>query len=89
MSKALGIEHPKHPHLVRAGQGGVAGEVADLRQDVNKAFGYSESRASTKNYPEISMIDGGLPPITGGEMVIRGTNLLQGQSFAPRDRYRA
>lgn len=37
LSKAFGSKNPARPHLVR-GPGGVAGEVADLRQDIDDAF---------------------------------------------------
>lgn len=38
-SKSIGTEHPAIPHLVRSGmKGGLAGEIADLRNDVDTGF---------------------------------------------------
>jgi hypothetical protein len=41
MSKLFGTSTPRRPHLVRPG-GGLKGEIADLRSDVNEAFGVME-----------------------------------------------
>jgi hypothetical protein len=42
MSYAFGDQRPKKPHLVQDGKGGVAGEVGDLRSDIEDAFTRSE-----------------------------------------------
>lgn len=42
MSKSFGNMRPVLEHLVR-GEGGLAGEIADLRHDVDKAFGTLEA----------------------------------------------
>ena len=42
-SRSFSDERPQRPHLVRRFKRGLAGEVADLRADVEKAFGGVES----------------------------------------------
>lgn len=42
-SKTFGNQAPKISHLVHAGKGGLAGEIADLRSDVDAAFTKLES----------------------------------------------
>ena len=42
-SRAFGRRGPRIPHLVQAGKGGLAGEVADLRADVEAACHYIET----------------------------------------------
>jgi len=57
----------------------VAGEVDDLRNDVEEGFQNFEERAG---FPELDWIDGGAPSVDGGDdMVLVGRNLLQGQTF--------
>lgn len=51
----------------------------DIRTDVEAAFSIVESRTG---YPKIAWVDGHAKvPKTGGDIVIRGSNLLQGQTF--------
>jgi hypothetical protein len=38
MSRSFGDKVSRRPHLVRAGKGGVAGEIGDLRRDIEEAF---------------------------------------------------
>lgn len=81
VSKAFGSEHVAKPHLIKP-QGGVAAEIWDLRVDLERAFSKAEGRPAASHYPELSMVDGSIPPLTGGDMVLRGTYLIQGQTFA-------
>ncbi len=67
-------------HLV-TGKGGVAGEVDDLRGDVEVGFTANEDRT---DYPELDWLDitGGALLAAGGDIVLEGRNILQGQTFA-------
>lgn len=76
-SKAFGSSRAKKAHLVRAG-GGLKGEVADLRADVEEGFQNLEERAG---FPEVYYVDGAGPSAAGADMVLKGANLLQGQTF--------
>ena len=76
-SKAMASQGPAKPHLT-TGKGGVAGEVDDLRKDVDAGFETLESRTG---YPDIHWVDGGLVA-AGGDHVIKGAGLLAGQTFA-------
>ena len=78
-SLAFGSEKPQRAGLSVDGKGGFAGELGDLRKDLQNAFKKLEARTS---YPEIQWLDGGAPSVGGGDLVIKGANLLQGQSFA-------
>jgi hypothetical protein len=80
ISKSFGGEAPRRPHLVQNGKGGVAGEVGDLRADVEDGFSALEGRSGT--FPELQWVDGGHPAAAGGDMVLKGANLIQGQEFA-------
>lgn len=80
-SKCFGNRKAVHPHLVQRGTGGVAGEVGDLRYDTENAFRTIETRTGM---PSADWIDGGAVPYDGGDAVIKGTNLLQGQTVASR-----
>jgi hypothetical protein len=81
-SKSMGTSMPRRPHLAVLGKGGVGGEVADLRHDVDTALQRLEERASSLSYPELHWLDGTAVPYDGGDLVLRGANLLQGQTFA-------
>jgi hypothetical protein len=76
-SKSFGSQAASKPHLVR-GSGGVAGEVADLRGDTEQGFRASEAKTG---FPELDFIDGAGPAAAGGDMVLVGRALLQGQTF--------
>ena len=76
-SRAFGSQRAYKQHLT-LGKGGLAGEITDLRNDVEEGFQNFEKRAS---FPEISYIDGTGPAAAGGDMILKGTNLLQGQTF--------
>jgi hypothetical protein len=79
-SRAFGSQRYVKQHLL-LGKGGVAGEVLDLRNDVEEGFQNFEGRAS---FPEIDWIDisAGKPSISGAvDITLKGRNLLQGQSF--------
>jgi len=77
-SKAFGTQRANKQHLV-LGKGGVAGEVADLRRDVEEGFQNNEERAG---FPEVDWVDGGAMSVDGGDdFVIKGSNLLQDQEF--------
>jgi hypothetical protein len=81
-SKSFGMSTPRRPHLAVLGKGGVAGEVAELRRDADVAMHAMEERSSAMLYPEIGWLDGSAIAAAGGPVVIRGSNLLQGQTFA-------
>lgn len=76
-SKSFGSEKAVKPHLLQQ-TGGLAAEILDLRRDVEDAFVVSDAKAG---FPEILWVDGGAPSAAGGSMVIKGLNLLQGQTF--------
>jgi len=72
-SKTFGPESARRPHLVQDGKGGVAGEVGDLRADVERAITKLEARTGLL---EIQWVDGGLVAV-GGDHVVKGVGLLQ------------
>lgn len=76
-SKSFGTQRARLPHLVR-GTGGVAGEVSDLRGDIEEGFQALENRTG---FPELDAVDGAGPSPAGGDMVLVGRALLQGQVF--------
>lgn len=78
-SKTFGPETAQRPHLVQDGKGGVAGEVGDLRGDVEVAIEKLELRTS---FPELDWMDGATITAAGGDIILEGRNLLQGQTFA-------
>ena len=73
-SRAFGPEKARRPHLAK-----LTTEVGDLRRDVERAFTRSEGK---DGYPDLQWVDGGAPAAAGGDMVVKGAGLLQGQSFA-------
>jgi len=75
-SKAFGSQRAYKAHLVKGH--GLSGEIADLRSDVEEGFQNLEERAG---YPELDYVDGAGPAAAGGDMILVGRNLLQGQSF--------
>lgn len=78
MSKSFGTMHPLKPHLLQQ-TGGIAAEVKDIRDDVETAFKNSEGRAG---FPELDWLDPGTLLAAGqATFVLRGRNLLQGQTF--------
>lgn len=76
-SKAMESQRAAKPHLTE-GKGGVAGEVADLRGDLDSALETLESRVG---YPELDWLDGASITAAGGDIVLEGRSLLQGQTF--------
>ena len=78
-SKSFGTQKARLPHLVR-GTGGVAGEVSDLRGDIEEGFQALENRTG---FPELDLHDitGGAIAAAGGDAALVGRVLLQGQSF--------
>ena len=83
-SKAFGGKSPRKSHLVKP-SGGMGAEVYDARKDVEEAFTSAEGRPATDEYPELDYIDGAGPVAAGGDMVLVGRFLLNGQSFAGLD----
>lgn len=84
-SKAFGSERPVRPHLVQPGPG-VSGEVNDLRSDIDDAFEVLEGM-SASNYPFIDWVDlDSSISIGGGDITVRGQNLLNGGSVASLDK---
>lgn len=80
-SKSFGSEVARIPHLAQAGGSGLVGELGDVRADVETAFSRLEGRVSASNFPEIDWLDGTVAA-AGGDIVLQGRNLLQGQTFA-------
>lgn len=76
-SKAFGSQRAYKKHLI-LGKGGLAGEIGDLRGDVEEGFQNLEERAG---FPELYYIDGAGPSAAGADMVLVGVNFLQGQTF--------
>lgn len=76
-SRAFGSQRGKKTHLT-LGKTGLAGEVADLRSDVEEGFQNAEAR---EGFPELYYVDGAGPSAAGADMVLKGANLLQGQTF--------
>lgn len=76
-SKAFGSQRAAKAHLLQQ-TGGLAAEIKDLRSDVEEGFQNLEERAG---YPELDYVDGAGPAAAGGDMVLVGRNLLQGQTF--------
>lgn len=76
-SKAFGTQRAAKAHLLRGG-GGLSGEIADLRNDVEEGFQNLEAMAG---FPFLDFVDGAGPAAAGGDMVLVGRNLLQDQTF--------
>jgi hypothetical protein len=76
-SRAFGPERARRPHLSK-----LTTEVGDLRRDVERAFTRSEAK---DGYPDLQWVDGGAPAALGGDMIVKGAGMLQGQSFAELD----
>lgn len=81
-SKAFSEQRPRRPHLLRSG--GFGREIDDARKDLNTAFNALEKRDPALDYPELDWIDitTGAPAAAGGDVMLKGRNLLQGQTFA-------
>lgn len=76
-SKAFGSQRAYKKHLTQ-GKGGLAGELVDLRNDVEEGFQNLEARAG---FPFLDFVDGAGPAAAGADMALVGRNLLQDQSF--------
>ena len=77
-SRAFGTQRGRKSHLT-LGKTGLAGEVADLRADVEEGFQNAESRAG---YPMLDALDPATLLAAGqASFVLVGRNLLQGQTF--------
>lgn len=59
-SRSFGSERPQKAHLVR-GKGGVAGEVTDLRNDVDDAFEALEDEIQSGSPASTTLLQGGQP----------------------------
>lgn len=86
MSKSMGDQGPRIAHLVHKGKGGLAGEIADLRSDLDTGMSRLEGRDASLDYPELDYIDGTGPSAAGADMALVGRNLLQQQTFAELDK---
>lgn len=77
-SKSFGSERAFKAHLLQAG--GLAGEVRDLRGDVEEGFQNNEARAS---FPHLDWLDDttGALLAAGGPIKLLGRNLWQDQTF--------
>lgn len=80
VSRSFGSRGPQKPHLSR-GSGGLAGELADLRQDVDDAVVQIESKTGMPQLERVLL--GGALSIAGVPINsdILGKNFLQGQTF--------
>lgn len=76
-SKAFGSKRAYKAHLLR-GSGGLSAEISDLRNDVEEGFQNFEARAG---FTRLDYIDGAGPSAAGADMVLKGANLLQDQTF--------
>ena len=77
-SVAFGSQRAQKAHLLR-GTGGLSAEIADLRNDVEEGFQNSESKSG---FPVLDALDPGTLLAAGqATFVIKGRNLLQGQTF--------
>lgn len=79
-SKAFSGQHPQRPHILRGG--GTGREIKDTRNDVDNALELFEARDAALEYPELDWIDGGFIAAAGGDIVLKGRFLQQGQEFA-------
>lgn len=79
-SLVFGGEAPKNPALAAQAKGGQSGELGDIRADVESAMQRLEAR--DYGQPEIDWIDGGAAAAAGGDIIIKGRNLLQGRDAA-------
>lgn len=77
-SRAYGGEKPYMRHLVQ--DPGMGRFLRDLSEDVDRAFRYREQRYE---HPNITFVDlsEGSPNTSGGLLVVKGENFLQGQLF--------
>ena len=76
-SKSFGAARAFRAHLMTGH--GLAKEVADLRADVEEGFQNNEAAAS---FPHLDVIDAtSVVKAAGGDIVLAGRNLLQGQTF--------
>jgi hypothetical protein len=76
-SRSFGTQVPKRAALVKP-TGGQAGELYDLRDDVDLGFRNAEGRV---DFPQLEWVDGGAFAAAGGDVVLKGANLVQGQTF--------
>ena len=76
-SRAFGSQRAYKQHLIR-GTGGLAGEIGDLRRDVEEGFQNAEAKA---DYPTLDAIDNALLAAGQASLKLVGRNLLQGQTF--------
>jgi len=76
-SISFGAQNEKIPHLTE-GKDGLAGEIYDLRLDVDQGFQNSEGRVG---FPELDWLVGAEPAASGATVVFRGRNLNQKQTF--------
>lgn len=76
-SKSFGTKQPLKPHLI-VGDSGIPGEVGDLRRDIEEAFLTTEGRVG---FPTLAWLTGAVTIPGGGNLTIKGTGLLQSQTF--------
>ena len=77
-SKSFGTTRAHKDHLVRSQ--GLAGEIRDLRSDVEEGFQNNEERSG---FPHLDWTDvsSGAIKAAGGDVILYGRSLLQGQTF--------
>ncbi|CAB4131685.1 hypothetical protein UFOVP276_79 [uncultured Caudovirales phage] len=76
-SKSFGTQHAKIEHLTE-GKTGLAGEIDDLRHDVEVGFENNEGKVG---FPSLEWLDGSAPTAAGSTVVLRGSALNQSQTF--------
>lgn len=76
-SLSFGTQEPSDPRFC-APKGGTPGQIDDVRADVEAGFKNNEGRVG---FPELFWLDGTPPVAAGGAVVLKGSALLQGQTF--------
>jgi len=70
MSRSFGSFKPGAPHLTRRPRGGVAGEVFDLRRDIDAAFGALETEIDFGSIVTIAAATYTLLPTDNGKVLL-------------------
>jgi len=73
-SRSFGSKGPARPHLI-SGVGGLKGEIADLRTDVDTSFTSLETEVRGHVYPQAEMQIDGAP--TEGDVVVIGDDTYE------------
>jgi|GEM_PF-5063803 len=57
------------------------GDITTAQGDITTLEGRADALEQRSGLPEVTWIDGGAPAAAGGDMVLKGTDLLQSQTF--------